>query len=77
MAPQPSKKGQPCLATPLTRKLVQLVSLSTDEVTVLRNLQSIEGQRLIEKYVEALGRLRDFERTYLSRFQLNDLFAKT
>src|SRR6516162_11140738 len=40
MVPQPSIEGQPGLATPLTRKLAQVVALSADEVTVLRDLQS-------------------------------------
>ena len=41
------------------------------------DLVVIEGQRVIIKDVDALGRLADFERTYLSRFQLNELLAKT
>ena len=35
------------------------------------------GQRVIIKGIEALGTLVDFERTYLSPFQLNELLAKT
>jgi len=40
------------------------------------DLVVIEGQRVIIKDVDTLGRLADFERTYLSRFQLSDLLAK-
>jgi CRP-like cAMP-binding protein len=38
--PQPLNRGQPSLAIPLTRKLAQLVSLSAEEVAILRELQS-------------------------------------
>jgi hypothetical protein len=41
------------------------------------DLVAVEGQRVIIKDIEALGTLGDFERTYLSRFQLNELLAKT
>jgi hypothetical protein len=40
MAPQPSTTGQPRLATALTDKLTQLVSLSPEEIAVLGDLQS-------------------------------------
>jgi hypothetical protein len=42
MTPQPPNTGQPRpAATPLTRKLGQLVSLSAAEIAVLRDLQSV------------------------------------
>ena len=40
------------------------------------DLVAIEGQRVIIKDIEALSALADFERTYLSRFQLNELLPK-
>jgi CRP-like cAMP-binding protein len=68
---------------PLTQELVgDALGLSVPHVSrTLKQLRdedlvAIEGQRVIIKDVEALGRLADFERTYLSRFQLNELFAK-
>jgi CRP-like cAMP-binding protein len=68
---------------PLTQELVgDALGLSVPHVSrTLKQLReedlvAIEGQRVIIKDVAALGRLADFERTYLSRFQLNDLFAK-
>ena len=68
---------------PLTQELVgDALGLSVPHVSrTLKQLReedlvAIEGQRVIIKNVEALGRLADFQRTYLSRFQLNDLFAK-
>ena len=41
------------------------------------NLVAIEGQKVVIKDVEALSRLADFERAYLGRFQLDDLFVGT
>ena len=41
------------------------------------DLVAVEGQRVIIKDIEALGTLADFERNYLSRFQLNELLAKS
>ena len=41
------------------------------------DLVAIEGQRVVIKDVEGLSRLADFERTYLSRFQLRDQFVKS
>ena len=68
---------------PLTQELVgDALGLSVPHVSrTLKQLReedlvAIEGQRVIIKDVEALGRLADFQRTYLSRFQLNDLLAK-
>ena len=68
---------------PLTQELVgDALGLSVPHVSrTLKQLRAedlvaIKGQRVIIKDVEALGRLADFQRTYLSRFQLNDLFAK-
>ena len=68
---------------PLTQELIgDALGLSVPHVSrTLKQLReedlvAIEGQRVIIKNVEALGRLADFQRTYLSRFQLNDLLAK-
>jgi hypothetical protein len=36
----------------------------------------VEGRRVTIKDIEALGTLANFERTYLSRLQLNELPAK-
>ena len=67
----------------LTQELVgDALGLSVPHVSrTLKQLREedlvvIEGQRVIIKDVDTLGRLADFERTYLSRFQLSDLLAK-
>jgi CRP-like cAMP-binding protein len=69
---------------PLTQELVRdVLGLSVPHVSrTLKQLRdedlvAIEGQRVVIRNVEALSRLADFERAYLGRFQLNDLFAKT
>jgi CRP-like cAMP-binding protein len=69
---------------PLTQELIgDALGLSVPHVSrTLRQLReddlvAVEGQRVIIKDIEALGTLADFERTYLSRFQLNELLAKT
>ena len=69
---------------PLTQELIgDALGLSVPHVSrTLRQLReddlvAVEGQRVIIKDIEALGTLADFERTYLSRFQLNELIAKT
>jgi len=41
------------------------------------DLVGIEGPRVVMKGVEALSRLADFERAYLGRYHLSDLFART
>jgi CRP-like cAMP-binding protein len=68
---------------PLTQELIgDALGLSVPHVSrTLRQLRDdglveIEGQRVIIKDIDALARLADFERTYLSRFQLNEFFAK-
>src|SRR5215469_12101455 len=68
---------------PLTQELVaDALGLSVPHVNrtlkKLReeNLVAIEGHKVVIKNVQALGRLADFEKTYLSRFQLKGLFAK-
>jgi len=68
---------------PLTQELVaDALGLSVPHVNrtlkQLReeNLVAIEGHKVVIKNVQALGRLADFEKTYLSRFQLKGLFAK-
>jgi CRP-like cAMP-binding protein len=41
------------------------------------DLVAVQGQRVMIKDIEALGTLAYFERTYLSRFQLKELLAKS
>src|SRR6516225_5520377 len=69
---------------PLTQELIgDALGLSVPHVNrTLRqlreeNLVAIEGQKVVIKDVEALSRLADFERAYLGRFQLDDLFVGT
>lgn len=69
---------------PLTQELIgDALGLGVPHVSrTLRQLReddlvAVEGQRVIIKDIEALGTLADFERTYLSWFQLNELFAKS
>lgn len=69
---------------PLTQELIgDALGLSVPHVSrTLRQLRkedlvAIEGPRVVIKDVEALSRLADFERAYLGRFQLNDLFSGT
>jgi CRP-like cAMP-binding protein len=68
---------------PLTQELIgDALGLSVPHVSrTLRQLReddlvAVEGQRVTIKDIEALGTLADFERTYLCRFQLNELLAK-
>ena len=68
---------------PLTQELVgDALGLSVPHVSrTLKQLReddlvAVDGQRVIIKDIEALSTLADFERTYLSRFQLNELLAK-
>ena len=69
---------------PLTQELIgDAPGLSVPHVSrTLRQLReddlvAVEGQRVIIKDTEAVATLADFERTYLSRFQLNELLSKT
>jgi len=69
---------------PLTQELIgDALGLSVPHVSrTLKQLReddlvAVDGQRVIIKDIEALSTLADFERTYLSRFQLNDVFAGT
>jgi hypothetical protein len=64
---------------PLTQGLIgDALGLSVPHVSrTLKQLRkedlvTIEGQRVVIKDVEALSRLADFERAYLSRFHLRD-----
>src|SRR6516164_1228609 len=59
MAPQPSQARQPCLATPLTRKLAQLVPLTAGEIAVLRDVQS--ATRLIGRNREIISEGRKYD----------------
>jgi CRP-like cAMP-binding protein len=68
---------------PLTQELIgDALGLSVPHVSrTLKQLReedlvAIEGQQVIIKDVGALSRLADFERAYLSRFQLSELFTK-
>jgi CRP-like cAMP-binding protein len=58
MAPRLLKKRQPCLATPLTQKLAQLVPLTADEIAVLRDLQS--ATRLVGRNRELISEGRKY-----------------
>src|SRR6516165_5967141 len=53
MAPQLLSTRQACLPTPLTRKLAQLVSLTVEEIAVLRDLQS--ATRLVGRNREIIS----------------------
>jgi len=59
MALQPLQTRQPSLATPLTRKLAQLVPLTTDEIAVLRDLQS--ATRLVGRNREIISEGRKYD----------------
>ena len=68
---------------PLTQELIgDALGLSVPHVSrTLKQLReddlvAIEGQRVIIKDIEALSRLADFERAYLSRFQLSELLGR-
>ena len=59
MAPQLLSTRQACLPTPLTRKLAQLVSLTVEEIAVLRDLQS--ATRLVGRNREIISEGRKYD----------------
>jgi CRP-like cAMP-binding protein len=68
---------------PLTQELIgDALGLSVPHVSrTLKQLRkedlvAIVDQKVVIKDVDALGRLADFERSYLGRFQLKDLLVK-